>query len=206
MDRQLVWRRLALVLTACLCVTVSTPTHAEIILLDEDFDAENGGAPALNYTTFANFTVTSGAVDLIGNGQFDFFPGNGLYVDLDGTTNAAGTLASETFNLQPGLVYTLEFDLGNSDDQFGGGSFDNTMLLSVGSVISETFNRTELTPFQTITRQFSVTAPETAQVIFAHEGGDNLGLLIDNVRLTVVPEPASLVLLLATIAGLRRRV
>ena len=62
------------------------------VIFSDNFDGENGGVGALNYTGFANFSVSNGLVDLIGNGFFDFLPGNGLYVDLDGSTSDAGVL------------------------------------------------------------------------------------------------------------------
>ncbi len=56
----------------------------------------------LNYAGFANWDVLDGFVDLIGNGFFDLLPGNGLYVDLDGSTGDAGKLISKTtFTLDP---------------------------------------------------------------------------------------------------------
>lgn len=41
---------------------------------------------ALDYDGFANWTVESGHVDLLGNGFIDLIPGNGLYVDMAGTS------------------------------------------------------------------------------------------------------------------------
>ena len=61
-------------------------------IFEDNFDSENGGNGVTNYTGFINWTVTDGTVDLIGNGYFDFFPGNGLYVDMDGSTNNAGKM------------------------------------------------------------------------------------------------------------------
>lgn len=40
----------------------------------------------LNYVDFTDWDVVTNHVDLIGNGLFDFLPGNGLYVDLCGST------------------------------------------------------------------------------------------------------------------------
>ena len=42
------------------------------ILLTDNFDGENGGVGSLNYNSFANWNVTGGTVDLIGNGYFEF--------------------------------------------------------------------------------------------------------------------------------------
>ncbi|MFT4562092.1 MAG: hypothetical protein ACI9BW_001836 [Gammaproteobacteria bacterium] len=169
---------------------------AETVLLQENFNAENGGDVQTKYTGFAQFNVTVGAVDLIGPGLADFFPGNGLYVDLDGTSSAAGRLESKSsFALQTGITYRLQFDLGNSDAQFGGGSADNTVTVSLGSAYSETFNRSGLTPFETITRLITPITAVSTELVFQEDpiiGGDNLGVLLDNVSLVAVPVPGLL--------------
>ena len=78
------------------------------VIFSDNFDGENGGVGALNYAGFANFTVSNGSVDLIGNGYFDYLPGNGLYIDLDGSTSDAGVLTeSPALALAAGLVHAL---------------------------------------------------------------------------------------------------
>ena len=83
------------------------------LLLEGSFDTENNGIGALNYEAFENWSVSDGAVDLIGNGFFDFFPGNGLYIDLDGSASDAGIFESVSVRLTPG-DYLLEFNLSGS--------------------------------------------------------------------------------------------
>jgi VWA domain-containing protein len=41
----------------------------------------------LNYCDFEKWRVVNGHVDLVGNGFLDFLPGNGLYVDMAGSTD-----------------------------------------------------------------------------------------------------------------------
>src|SRR5262249_3546322 len=145
------------------------------VLLDDSFDTENAGAGTLNYTGFARWNVTRGSVDLLGNGFFDQNPGNGLYVDLDGSTFSAGRMESKSlFTLTRG-TYQLTFSLGNSDGV-------NTATVSLGDVYSEPFTRTGALPFETVTRTITVSAATTARLVFDHEGADNEGLLIDNIR------------------------
>ena len=91
-----------------------TPAQAaNITSLSDNFNTENGGVGALNYTGFANWDVNGGGtVDLIGNSSFDFYPGNGLYVDLDGSSSNAGVLTTKSL-FAPGN-YALSFKLGGS--------------------------------------------------------------------------------------------
>jgi hypothetical protein len=101
-----------------LCVS---QTAAAAVLLSDNFDTENGGVGMLNYNGFANFTVSNsgagGAVDLIGNGFFDFYPGNGLYVDICGSASACGVLTTkQTF--APG-TYDIALSIGGNARESG---------------------------------------------------------------------------------------
>ncbi|MEZ5560441.1 MAG: hypothetical protein R3E86_18090 [Pseudomonadales bacterium] len=64
-------------MVAIAAISLAGAANAAIIFSD-NFDGENGGVGALNYNSFAHWTVLDGTVDLIGNGFFDFLPGNGL--------------------------------------------------------------------------------------------------------------------------------
>lgn len=91
--------RVAAVVAVMLVLTEAGTAQATVLLSD-NFNSENGGAGTLNYAGFVNWTVSDGSVDLCGNGFCDFLPGNGLYVDMDGSTGNAGKLTSvATFTL-----------------------------------------------------------------------------------------------------------
>ena len=77
---------------ATILLLSSIPAAKAAPIFQENFEAE--GPVALNYNSFSQFTVTDGTVDLIGNGFFDFYPSQGRYVDLDGSTYNAGVLAT----------------------------------------------------------------------------------------------------------------
>ncbi len=148
-------------------------------LVEDNFNTENGGIERLNYDGFANWNVTRGSVDLIGS-FFDPFPGNGLYVDLDGSTFNAGRLESKiTFTLDPG-EYVLKFDLGGSTR-----GDVNTVVVALGGVFSEEFTLASNDPLTTITRNIPVSTPTSGNLSFDHSGSDNIGLILDNVKLTL---------------------
>jgi hypothetical protein len=179
------------------------------VLLSDNFDGENAGVGVLNYTALANFTVTSGAVDLIGNGFFDFLPGNGLYLDMDGSTFVVGEITGSAFLLQPGVTYTLSIRLAGS--QRGDG--DNTVRVTFAGVSSD-FTLASATPFTTYDLNFTVAVPTSTSIVLTSlDPSDNQGLLLDQVtltddRTTAVPEPASLALFgagMLGLAALRRR-
>jgi hypothetical protein len=167
----------------------------------DNFNSENGGVAQLNYSSFANWNVTVGTVDLIGvNSGFDFYPGNGLYLDLNGSSNVSGTIVTKSV-FGPG-VYNLSFDLGN-DKNIGG--LTNSVTVSLGSY-SETFTETgNNVPLTTISR--TITLMTTSALTFATDptDSDDGGVVLDNVSLNpaAVHEPSSLALCgIAGVAGL----
>jgi hypothetical protein len=178
-------------------------------LFSDNFDTENGGVTALNYMNFANWTVTSGAVDLIGaGGPYDFIPGNGLYVDMDGSDHQAGSLVSGVFSLQPGK-YWFNFDLaGNQNPNVPN---DEPVMAKVDDAVSNVAiaGQTYLLPSnQGFTHEsivFTLLAPETVTLSFSEAypmtGSSNVGMLLDNVSLST-PLPSSVWAGMALMAGL----
>jgi hypothetical protein len=168
---------LTLLVTACASFSRGPPA----VLLADDFDGEHQGVSMLNYDAFANWVVVSGSVDLVGTPPFDdFLPKTqGMYVDLDGTSKAAGTLQSrQSFALTPG-EYRLEFKMSGTPRR---NQPPNTVLVSVGNHFSERITLESFDPLQTYTRTFDVKRSGSARVTFQHLGGDDYGNFIDDIR------------------------
>ncbi|MCC7374754.1 MAG: hypothetical protein IT581_08860 [Verrucomicrobiales bacterium] len=133
---------------------------------------------------FINWEVLNGSVDLAGPGWWDLQPGNGLYVDLDGTTSDAGMLLSRTeFLFEAGRQYQLQFELA--------GNLRNPLIdyavvqVAMGSVFNKTFALRGDVGFQLITEVFSVSTTQLAKLSFEGLGGDRVGLLLDDIRFSV---------------------
>jgi hypothetical protein len=184
-----------------LALTTLPAVAAAATLFSDNFNAET---PGLNRTP-SRWTVSGGTVDIIGSGPngtlFDAFPGNGYYIDLDGSTNNAGRMSSAgALSLSPGIAYNLSFDLagtGGVNTVIYGIDFNSDATLDIfssatlpGGVAFTQFNL----PF------VALVSTSNARIVFDHLGGDNNGLLLDDVVLTgvaVIPEPESYALLLA---------
>jgi hypothetical protein len=187
-------------------VSLLSATAAQAVpLFSDNFDSEALGLS----TGLDNWTISDGTIDVIGaGGSFDFYPGNGHYLDLDGSSGNAGKITTNTaFNLLPG-TYTLNFQLGGSTR-----GDSNSVTVALGSIYNEVFTLAFNAGLQNISRTITLAAAAGSGALsFENAGGDNLGLILDDVSLdfsrvqTDVPEPSSLALLaLGGIAGVARR-
>ena len=174
-----------------------------ITVFSDNFDSD---ALGLNQTTFnGGWTVTSGTVDLIGQGGvFDLLPGNGRYVDLDGSTSLSGTFDNQV-PFSALTTYTLSFDLAGS--QRG----DTNVVDVIFGTASQSYTMNSLDPFTTYMLSFATNGAANYQIFFKNNGGDNIGALLDNVKVTTelseVPVPAALPLMASALGifGLSRR-
>lgn len=168
-------------------------------------DNFNANAGALNAVP-AGWSVTGGTVDIIPVGsQYDFLPGNGRYVDLDGSTNDPGLLA-RTMTLTGGVQYTASFYLAGNNT--GGGAYgSDSVTVSFGSLAPVVFSRAWNDPFTLASLAFTPAVTGNYVLSFQNDGNNNVGALLDNVN--VVPEPEAYGLALAGMGvvamALRRR-
>ena len=193
-------RHVALVLTFALAIV--RPSFGATIFTD-NFESSLP-ASVLN-ANVPGWVALNGTVDYLKN--YGGLPCRGAAcIDLDGSTsNAADFESATTFNLLAGNVYTLTYWFsGNSR-----GGLDS-MTVSFGGLTNTHTN----IPFNAPFTQFSiVVAPlvdTTSTILFSHAGGDNVGLLLDDVSLdgslpAPVPEPSLLLLLGAGLLGGVRR-
>lgn len=156
------------------------PADPATVLFVSEFDDENDGVGENNWTALKNYDVVSGCIDLHGNGHFDVQPGNGIYIDMDGTCMDAGTIESKApYLLEPEETYLFEVWLAGNNR----GRPTDTMDVSIGTVYEERFILEADDKFRLYTREINVTEPTEARIRFEHFGGDNHGILVDLIRL-----------------------
>ncbi len=198
-----------ILLVAASALALAVPAHSAVIFTD-NFDSENGGNSQLNYTGFANFTVT-GQVDLVKSGTYGITC-SGSCVDLDGTTGPGALLSSGVVAFSTGDTLILSFDIGG--DQRNGVADDwyAEFVTSLGTfgTYGNLVNATD--PFATQTFVWTATGSGTAKFSIGTTSADKVGPLLDNVSLAirpVVPEPATWAMMIGGFAlagaSLRRR-
>jgi hypothetical protein len=187
-------KRVVVFSALALSLTVLSGTSQASIIFSENFDTV---PVVLNTTgTIGNFTVTSGNVDIVGTNPTNNFgslcvaPESVNCVDLDGNTE--GQITSAVITLPIGS-YALAFDLNGSQR---GNTTSTTVTFA-------TFSHT-YTLLSGDTNSFSVpitiTTAGTSQIVFTSNTPGGLGSLIDNVSVTSVPEPASILLMMGALS------
>lgn len=194
-------------------VVGASAAHGQVIFSD-NFNADLRG---LNKTTFVGgWTVGNGSVDVIGAGPgnapgagpgqpgdatgYDFLPGNGNYIDLDGSSRDSGVFG-KTLTLTGGVSYIASFQLAGSQRNF------MESINAVFGTTSQLFSYAKNVGFTTSTLSFTPSVTGSYVLSFAEPGpSNNEGLLLDNVTVSgvtaAVPEPSTLATMLAGLGAL----
>lgn len=167
-----------LVLAAAINV-IGIGSASATVVFSDDFNSYTAAIPAPS--SFGGWNVISGSVDIIGLSPYDYFPSNGKYLDLDGSTGNGGEISTSAI-FGPGS-YVINFDLAGS--QRGD---SNDVVVSFGG---NTWNYTVASGDGFIARSFTFTTLTTTSLAFQNGGTDNMGALLDNVSVTAVPEPST---------------
>ncbi len=191
-----------------LLVAASPAAAATNLLVNGDFEATGFGGTAGYYNVPLDnpipgdfgWSVPAGNVDIIANGVYvpALATGGDYNLDLVGY-GSIGTI-SQTFATIAGKTYTLSLDYtqnlsGKTADVILGST---TLTTLIGTSTWQSWSTT-----------FIGTGSPTTLTIAEVVGGNNGGIVLDNISVTAVPEPASWAMLITGFGmvgyGLRRR-
>jgi hypothetical protein len=198
-------RLAGLSVVAALSFATSAPA-ATVFFQDFNSVASN----SLSLTALPGFTVTGSTVDVVG--PVNPYGITGLtsnVVDLDGTPGPATIISSPTsFAYNAGDIVTLSLLLsgaqrGSASDPFTLGlafsnlgsvsNFAGSGYFSSATAAGQTFNLAGTDPFKLSSISFLATSAGTFGFSFGTTSNDNVGPLLDDVKLDVsaVPEPST---------------
>jgi len=192
------------VATVAVALSVALPSTAGAgVILSDNFNAAplqlNWAGDAVFDSLGVNVSGQPISTDLIGSSNFfDFLPGHGRYVDLDGSTgnnhNPAGILSSKV-SFGPG-DYTLSFLLAGN--QRGQTPRYTDVFLGTDLIVS--LIPAANAPFTLFT--YNVSSVSGGKLIFSQRGPSNQqGNLLDDVTLSV-PEPTTLAMVAFTLLSM----
>lgn len=208
-----------LILGLALTALTVAPASAAVVFSD-NFDSENGGATALNYTGFANFNSTGGAdVDLVATPNGFGITCSGSCVDLDGSPGPGEITSIDSFAFNAGDAVRLSFDLsgnqrnGDTDGfsvgfSFGsavdifdyGTNFTGSDIIALPGLTDNIIGASTGTsiaggdPFSARSIFFTAGTAGSLKFSFGSDSNDNIGPLLDIISLDItssVPEPAT---------------
>jgi hypothetical protein len=196
--------RIKLLVAAAGLFAVSTGAQAAFF---DNFDgyAGQGVNPYpnsyLNWTGGGGWTITSGTVDLVANGDFSLtcFGNGGKCIDLDGSTKQSGLLFNGA-SLTANTTYVLSFEMSGNQRQT---QIDNvTVKFGTSTAVFAVPGSAGVSTFNVYTLAYTPSSTQSATISFQDDSTNNIGAILDNVSVDAVPLPASGWLLLSAVGAL----
>ncbi|MBL8590261.1 MAG: PEPxxWA-CTERM sorting domain-containing protein [Methylobacteriaceae bacterium] len=203
----------------------ATTAQAGVVFF-QDFESLTPNT--LSLTTLPGFTVSGSTVDVVGAVNPYGITASSNVIDLDGTPGPATILMSSAYAFNAGDIVSLSFLLGGaqrgsvSDNFKFGANFSGVIPVtgltsfgvignigcgacSLGPNNENNYNLAGNTPFTNSGMSFTAAGAGTIAFYFGTSSRDNIGPLLDNVKLDIsagVPEPSTWAMMLIGFAGL----
>jgi hypothetical protein len=183
--------------------------QAASIPYTDNFNADTPGlgtTPGTDVPAGGWSISNGGSVDIVASGPsygITCRGGTGNCIDLNGTTGNPGDLVSPGLSLTGGQTYTAQFVLSGNQRI----TQTDKVTVDFGTDVAS-FSVTKNDPFTVDSLTFTPTTTGTYNLSFLDTSmnpsfpSDNIGAILDNVKVQVVPLPAAAWLLLSGLAGM----
>lgn len=220
-----------LILLGLAAALASSTANAQVLLQD-NFNAENGGVGVLNYNPFTHWSVT-GQVDLVANGQYGIGC-NGLCVDLDGSAGPGKMTTKQAFSFGAGDRMRISFDISGNQRNSAEDNISLSILFgatpvrlpgyssnipAIGNgILDPNFDIFDITlstgifgnvPFSNWFFEFTALTAGSVQYAIGTSSFDQAGPILDNVTIernvgaaVVTPEPSTWAMMSLGLGGM----
>lgn len=167
----------------------------------EDYGA-NTGDPNYGGPTIPDWTITTNNVDIVSDLSSTPLAADGnQYLDLVGTGSTGGI--SQSFNTTLGQTYSLSFDYGNNPWSTSTASaLINVLVGGLTTTITHDTSTTSVINWTPFFATFVGTGDPMMLSFVNSVGGNNGGVLLDNISVTATPLPSTWTMLIAGFLGL----
>lgn len=147
--------------------------------------------PALNFSSFLNFEVVQGMVNLVGPGLFDLLPTNGLYVEMASNSTKGLIRTIDPLDVVAGQTYRVSFSLAGNQRVSLAGQGVMVFMREVGAddadpnIFEQTIFPSYDDDFQTFSFSFIPLSDASVRLNFEQLGTSatpSAGNFLDNVK------------------------